>query len=430
MTALFKPIKRMLSPRENDRGRGPEDVQPAPETTLSGGVSGQQRSSNNDSMVVDNLIYSEPTPLDRVAPHRNSGTGADDPPLPPRSPSSVAKHADEHETYYQAPVDTLGRSSIDQQLLRSSTRERAQERERRIMDIHEKTLNQKAQQGAGANPIFQQVVSGHRRTKSGGHLIDNAEYSTPWDVQEEHHRRSSGAPQKPSRRHKPSKPIPGTPNDGSDNIIPVSPTPILSSSHERSQSASPIPPHSPILSAPEPEYDDPWDVKNRKINQVIPSQHGRHHGHSLHERRSPPPSQLASEHRPHTRQSLSSRVDHSRSHLEEVRPTRAMSDHNHHHRSTGLIETTTDPFRGRTATDIIHGHSISHSNPSSPRTSSVSMPTHPIQKRPLPVEPGTSGTASTTAGVVSSPLSSSNTPRADTSPSTWFDSNLALEEQP
>ena len=384
-----------------------------------------------DSIVVDNVIYSEPTPLDRMAPR--GGGGGEDPPLPPRPSSAQQANSNEKETYYQAPVDTLGRGmelqiQHQQQQRSLSARGREWELEKKRMNMHEKTLSQK-QHLQGAAVPFDEGGSGsgggggHRRTRSGGHVIDNEEYSTPWDVQEEQQRRSSGLPLKPPRAKKPGagKGIPATPNDGSDNFIPLSPPAVLSTSQDRSKSASPIPPRSPIPSATESEYDDPWDVKNRKISKVIPSQHSRHHTHSVHDRRSPPPSQLAGGQR--ARQSVGSRIEHSRQ-SEEFRPARAKSERNHHH-SAGMVDTT-DPFRPRTSTDV-HCPILSVSNPNSPRTSSVSMPTstHPIQRRPLPEEPG--GGSGTSSGP---PTPATNPIRRETSPSSvWFDSQLALEEQ-
>ena len=381
-----------------------------------------------DSIVVENVIYSEPTPLDRM-PLRGGG-GGEDPPLPPRPPSAQHANSNEAETYYQAPVDTLGRGAElqiqhqqQQRLSSAREREREQTREKKRMDMHEKTLSQKQQLQGAAVPFDDGGCGGgHRRTQSGGHVIDNEEYSTPWDVQEESQRRSSGLPLKPPRVKKPGagKGIPATPSDGSDNLIPLSPPAVLSTFQDRSKSASPIPPRSPIPSATESEYDDPWDVKNRKISKVIPSQHGRHHAHSVHDRRSPPPSQLAGGQR--ARQSVGSRIEHSRQ-SEEFRPARAKSERNHH--SAGMIDTT-DPFRPRTSTDVL-SPILGVSNPNPPRTSSVSIPTsaHPIQRRPLPEEPG--GGSGTGSGP---PTPATNPIRRETSPSSvWFDSQLALEEQ-
>ena len=407
----------MLSPREAERSRGHEVTPPDTPVSASASSGGRPSTGDLDSVVVDNAIYSEPTPLDRAEPHRGHRiSSGEDPPLPPRPHSGGGGGADETETYYQAPVDTLGRGAALETQRTSSTREReraAMERERRQMEMHERTLNQI--QGASAFPVHRMSGGlGHRRTRSGGHLIDNEEYSTPWDVQGEQRRRGSGQPPKPARLR---RPIPATPSDGSDNIIPLSPTPILSSSHERSQSASPVPPRSPVQPSGDAEYDDPWDVRNRNISQVIPS---RHHTHSLHDRRSPPMG--GGEHRPQPpmRQSLGSRTDHSRPHLEEVRPSRSMSDRNHQ-RSSGTE--VADPFRPRTITEV-HPHSLSHSNPGSPRTSSMCAPTHPIQRRPLPEEPGGGPSSSSS---VSAPSSAANSTRVE--PSALFDSNLALEEQ-
>ncbi|CAI8034849.1 hypothetical protein GBAR_LOCUS19584 [Geodia barretti] len=394
--ALFRPIRRMLSPRE---GRGHEET--APDTPV---ASSRARLSTGDSeSVVENAIYSEPTPLDRVEPQRHSHhriSGGEDPPLPPRPLSGggaggAQQNSEEHETYYQAPVDTLGRGvGLDpqaamQQQRMTSIREReraAAERERRRMNMHERTLNQI--QGAGGYPVHLQGRVGglgHRRTRSGGHIIDNEEYSTPWDVQGEQRRRASGHnPPKPARNR---RPIPATPNDGSDNSV------------------SPVPPRSPVQVSGDAEYDDPWDVRNRNISQVIPSQ--RHHTHSsLHERRSPP---SAGDHRPPMRQSVGSRTtEHSRPHLEEVRPSRSLSDWNH---PRGVPTEPPEQFRPRTITDVHPPHSLSHSNPSSPRTSSMCAPTHPIQRRPLPEEPPGGGT-----GAATTPTSCLHLPRSPTLP--------------
>lgn len=431
--SLLKPIRRILSPRETDRGRGHEDTPPDTPISASALSGGRPSIGGDTESVVENVIYSEPTPLDQHQRHSHRRiSGGDDPPLPPRplsgGGSGGVQNSDENETYYQAPVDTLGRGRglTDQQQTAmqqrmASTREReraAQERERRQMDMHERTLNQI--QGAGVHPVHLQGRvggPGHRRTRSGGHLIDNDEYSTPWDVQGEQRRRASGHnPPKPARANR--RPIPATPSDGND-IIPLSPTTILSG-HERSQSASPVPPRSPTVQASgDAEYDDPWDVRNRNISQVIPSQ--RHHTHSaLHDRRSPP-----SDHRPAMRQSVGSRTEHSRPHLDEVRPSRSLSDRNHLRGGGGGGVSPMEPpdqFRPRTITDI-HPHSLSHSNPSSPRTSSMCAPTHPIQRRPLPEEPPGGGATSS----VSAPPSVSTSTRGE--PSILFDSHLALEEQ-
>ena len=440
--ALFRPIRRILSPRETDRGRGHED--PPTDTPVAAGVStGARLSVGGDSeSVVENAIYSEPTPLDRVEHQRHSHhriSGGEDPPLPPRPLScggGGAQNAEEHETYYQAPVDTLGRSAgleLHQQVMQqqqqrvASARERekaAKERERRQLNMHERTLNQIQGAGPGSGggyPVHLQGRGGgmgHRRTRSGGHLIDNEEYSTPWEVQGEQRRRASGHnPPKPARV---KRPIPATPSDGSDNIIPLSPTPILSG-HERSQSASPVPPRSPVQPPQgDAEYDDPWDVRNRNISQVIPSQ--RHHTHTSHHDRHSPPS--SGDHRPSMRQTVGSRpTEHSRPHLEEVRPSRSFSDRNH---MRGGLTEPPEPFRQRTITDV----HLSPSNPSSPRTSSMGAATHPIQRRPLPEEPPpSSGGGTSSASSVSAPPSVSNSTRGSGEPSILFDSNLALEEQ-
>lgn len=387
MTALFR---RMLSPRDRGRQSVPEELSQEVPSPL---VSGHHGQKNNDpsTIKVDNAIYSEPSPLDNVPPR-----GEDPSSLLPSSANS-----DENDTYYSAPVDTLARDPHLQHQQRSTRdRERAEAQERRHLDVHERTLNQMHAIGPTSRGVGGGVM-GHRRTRSGGHIIDNDEYSTPWNAaQAEEQRRRQSAP--PRKHHHSKRGIPATPNDGIDDIIPVSPPPILSASQDRSQSASPIPlPQNPAISAADAEYDDPWDVKNRNISQAIP---GRHHAHSVHERRpSTPP---LSNHR--LRTSVGSRVDHHRHILaEETRLSRTASDKNPR---SGAIEIG-DPFRSRAITEL-HPHSLSVSNPSSPRPNSVSAPVNPIQRRPLPDEP------------------SPNPVRREPSPvSTWFDNKLALEEQ-
>lgn len=382
MTALFR---RMLSPR--DRGRQSDELSQDLPSPLAHG----HKNSDTSTIKVDNAIYSEPTQLDSVSPR---GTGGED----PHSPFPPSANSDDNDTYYSAPVDTLARDPHLQQLSSKRDRERVQAQERRHLEVHERTLNQmhaiipsRSASGGGGSAI------GHRRTRSGGHIIDNDEYSTPWNAAQEEQKRRQSAP--PRKHHHSRRGIPATPNDGIDDIIPVSPPPILSAAHERSQSASPIPqPQSPVVSGADAEYDDPWDVKNRNISQAIP---GRHHAHSVHERRPSTPPLI--NHR--SRQSVGSRVDHSRHILtEESRSSRAGS------------EKILDQFRPRTITDL-QSHSLSVATPSSPRTNSVSTPVHPIQRRPLPEEPGSLPTPT-------------NPIRRELSPApAWFDCKLALEEQ-
>lgn len=381
MTALFR---RMLSPR--DRNRHEELSQEVPSPLVPSHLG--QKNSDANTIKVDNAIYSEPSPLDNVPPR-----GED-----PNSPLPPSANSDENDTYYSAPADTLSRDPhLLHQQRSTRDRERAQAQERRHLEVHERTLNQMHAIGPASGGVGGAVI-GHRRTRSGGHIIDNDEYSTPWNAaQAEEHRRRQSAP--PRKHHLSKRGIPATPNDGTDDIIPVSPPPILSASQDRSQSASPIPlPPSHVTSAADAEYDDPWDVKNRNISQAIP---GRHHAHSVHERRpSTPP---LTNHR--LRTSVGSRVDHHRHILaEETRLSRTSSDKNPR---SGAIELG-DPFRSRAITDL----HLSVSTPNSPRPNSVSTPVNPIQRRPLPDEPP------------SNPL------RREPSPvSTWFDSKLALEEQ-
>ena len=470
MTTFFK---RILSPREH-RGerRNSEDLHdrslstslsqghlptvPSPPissaSTAPGGPQRQHRrhqSNEGDSIVVDNVIYSEPTPLDRVprAPGQGGGGNVegqpDNPPLPPRPvsvghPHQIADRRDEE--FYVAPVDTIStRITVAPSVAAS------RERDRRIMRMHDLTMSQKARQGMQVHvqnvrvqqhsPSASPSVGGHRRTRSIGQVIDNSEYSTPWNVVEEQ-MRSAGPPR--GKRVSAGRVIPSTPGDESDRIIPVSPPPILGS-RERSQSSSPIP---PLPSEPPPhspgeggggdaEYDDPWDVRFKRINQNLHEHHSHHQ-----ERPSPPqsggglvrkssPVDQRPPKPPHTKSSANTERAHRFSPPEQ-QLTRAHSDRPHHRGGGGgggggeVGDHSSDwskgfgaPFRHRATTEL---HPSSGPGPVPPRTGSVSIP---IQQRPLPQAP-----------VDNRETAPPPVTREDSPPSSWFDSSLALEEQP
>lgn len=471
MTTFFK---RILSPREREhRGerRNSEDLHdrslstslsqghlptvPSPpissSSTTPGGPQRQHhRHQSNEGDNIVNVIYSEPTPLDRVP--RAPGLGGagngegqlDNPPLPPRPVSVGHPHqlADRREEeFYVAPVDTIRSVTAVPPSVAAS-----RERDRKIMRMHDLTMSQKARQGMQVHvqnvrvqqhsPCASPNIGEHRRTRSIGQVIDNSEYSTPWNVVEEQMR--SALPPR-GKKVSAGRVFPSTPGDESDRIIPVSPPPILG--RDRSQSSSPIP---PLPSEPPPhspgegvgggggdaEYDDPWDVRFRRINQNLPE----HHGHPHQERPSPPQSgggglvrksSPVGDQRPpkppHTTKYSANTERIHRFSPPEERLTRAYSDKPRGGGGGGeggdhgsdWSKGPGGPFRHRATTEL---HPSSGPGPVPPRTGSVSIP---IQQRPLPQAPVDN--RETVPPLVT---------REDSPPSGWFDSSLALEEQP
>ena len=471
MTTFFK---RILSPREprTERRNSADLHDHSLSTSLSqghlpsvpsnpiittsssaSGPQGQRRhgrpaSTEGDSVVVENVIYSEPTPLDRVP--RSSGNGdrsPDQPPLPPRPVSVAHPHhlVEREEEFYTSPVVPAAVA--------------ARERDRRIMRMHDLTMSQKARQGMQVRGPQQSCSattanSGHRRTRSIGQVIDNSEYSTPWNLVEEQMRAAGPPPVKSIHKTSVGRVYPSASGEESDKIIPVSSPPPILGSHDRcrSHSASPTPHFSVDQRSQSPadivmreaEYDDPWDVRFRNISHNLQDSHT----HSSHDRPSSPHSSTnllrksppappitpsasvgsvgVSDSRPpkpphsalHTDRlcHLSPEEHGNRAHPDKVSQRAGGSN-------TGGVGGSSESgsrnfggqFRLRSTTELHGPGGVSSSSGGMPsRTSSVSIP---IQQRPLPQAPmdGREGGLSLS--------------REDSPPSGWFDSNLPLEEQ-
>ena len=391
---------------------------------------GRPASTEGDSVVVENVIYSEPTPLDRVP--RSSGNGdrsPDQPPLPPR-PISVAhpphQMGDREEEFYTSPVVPAAVA--------------ARERDRRIMRMHDLTMSQKARQGMhvrGPQPSSSvtSVSSGHRRTRSIGQVIDNSEYSTPWNLVEEQMKAAGPPPVKSSHKTSVGRVYPSISGEESDKIIPVSsPPPILGSRDRcRSHSASPTPrsssdhrSQSPAdMAEREAEYDDPWDVRFRNISHNLQDSH-THSTHSSHDRPSSPHSNsnVAPFPSSHSAGSVCGgdsrppKPPHTALHTDRLRHLSPEEHGNRAHPGGGSESGGRNyggQFRLRSTTELHGTAGVPGGLGSMPsRTSSVSIP---IQQRPLPQAP------------MDGRESGLSISREDSPPSGWFDSNLPLEEQ-
>lgn len=250
MSTLFRRIR---SPREHKER---EEHQP-PNRSFSTGQLPAQGHRRHRSDDIKNINYTDPNGVS------NSHGQDENPPLPPRNmhrPASVGNAhqlkkqvSSDEDPYYVAPADTIGRKA-GLSVLPPPTAS-----ERKVMEMHERTQSQK--------------VVGHRRTGSYGHVIDNSEYSTPWNLlQEQRGKEQKDKPPKPPRsrdRTPPNRPIIySQPSDGSDDLIPVQSPPPPSLALDRSLTNSPC---SPV--DPSGDYDEPWDRKYPDLRMAVRRQH-------------------------------------------------------------------------------------------------------------------------------------------------------------
>ncbi len=312
---MSKMFRRIRSPREKDDKPSEKDAAGASRTYSQSGhlqshVNHRRHKSDEVQTVqtVQNAIYSEPVVSSSVGANGRGTGGAalldEGPPLPPRNrPASIGnanqlrkQMSADDDSYYVAPVDTLrNRRGVVNPAVVGDRGAVLTRSERKQMQIHEMTQSQKQ-------------VHGHRRTGSFGHVIDNSEYSTPWNVlqeqkeiaREREKRQKAAAvpaettplepevqaeekqqpspvavttqkppdkPQRVSNRTKRAVIQQSLQNHDTDVIIPVhSPSPVLGSHESRSQNSSPTSP--PVSDNPpgspqeaEGDYDEPWDRK-------------------------------------------------------------------------------------------------------------------------------------------------------------------------
>ena len=264
MSTLFRRIR---SPREH---REKEEHAPPNRSFSTGQIQlpGHRRHKSDE---IRNIVYTDPNGVSNS--HGPDSPREENPPLPPRNlhgyrPASVGhahqfkkQPSSDEDPYYVAPADTIGRKA-GLSALQGPTPTVS---EQRVIEMHQRTQSQKAVS-----------VLGHRRTGSFGHVIDNSEYSTPWNLlQQQRDKENSAAtasskvPPKPPRsrdRTPPKRPIiHSQPSDGSDDQIPVhSPPPPL----DRSLTNSPCSPTNPS-----DDYDEPWDKKYPDLRRAVRRQH-------------------------------------------------------------------------------------------------------------------------------------------------------------
>ena len=261
MSTLFRRIR---SPREHSH-REREEHQPPNRSFSTGQLPGHRRHKSDD---IKNINYTDPNGVS------NSHGQDENPPLPPRNmlprPASVG-HAhqlkkqvsSDEDPYYVAPADTIGRKAG----LSVLPGPPPTASERKVMEMHERTQSQKV---------------GHRRTGSYGHVIDNSEYSTPWNLLQQQREKeqkenatpsSTKVPPKPPRtrdRTPPNRPmIHSQPSDGSDDLIPIQSPPPPPLVLDRSLTNSPCSP----TGDPSGDYDEPWDKKYPDLRMAVRRQH-------------------------------------------------------------------------------------------------------------------------------------------------------------
>ena len=275
---MSKMLRRIRSPREAREKEGKEH--PAPNRSFSAGhLLFSHRRHKSDE--IQNVIYSEPNVLTNShgGPHNvMSQQLEDNPPLPPRNrPASVghphplkSQNSTDEDPYYVAPVDTLRKGIVNPAILSQGAEKvpGPTRSERKQMQLHEMTLSQKH-------------VLGHRRTGSFGHVIDNSDYTVPWNLLQKEKQKAAAKhegdtgtsvkpPPKPQRSSDRSKRvIPSMYDDGHDNIIDLSPSPPQLTQDVRSHSNSPSSPTqigttaeaTSSHSEKEDDYDEPWDKK-------------------------------------------------------------------------------------------------------------------------------------------------------------------------
>ncbi len=322
---MSKMFRRIRSPRETrDQKEEKEKSAGANRSYSVGALHANHRRHKSDevnsvqTISAQNAIYSEPVVASGNGANGHGASALVDdyegPPLPPRNvlnrPASIGHahqlrkqmSADE-DPYYVAPVDTLrNRKGITNPAVLGDKGAVPTKSERRQMHLHEMTLSQKQ--------VF------HTRTGSFDHVIDNSEYSTPWNLiqqekekvkerekllaaiaaaekhpqeaeKDEKDKGNAAAaaslkpppkPQRSSDRTKRTVIQQTLQNHDNDTIIPVhSPSPVPPPQDARSHSSSPTPP--PVADNPdtqlekEDDYDEPWDKKKfpRGIQKISKS---------------------------------------------------------------------------------------------------------------------------------------------------------------
>lgn len=282
-------FRRICSPLEKSSAKHEEKDKHRSSSTSAAPVAakqqsnGHKRSGSDDVLRIENTAYGDPNILNSIpAPgttHRSQSASASpgeilNPPLPPRNPPKQPSKMNDESPVYVAPADTLqrgGNNAISSTILMGNYSRTdpisgpPSKNERKVMEMHQLTMVQKQRQEQG-QPAQQQ-----QRVQS---VIDNSEYSTPYNLLQQQQKASRGRNSiggAPSRQRR--VPQVGMTEEG-DQIIPV-----LSPPPDRSQTTSPSSPLSTPSSEHEEggggsgisagggdsDYDVPWDRKFKDL---------------------------------------------------------------------------------------------------------------------------------------------------------------------
>lgn len=279
-------LRRILSPKPKAQGGQFVDTKPRSQSSSSIHFNGHLEEGEE----VKNLSYGDPDTFH--APARSQSmvttpTREMNPPLPPRNlrPPSFSNMESESSVYV-APADTLRNRPLANSSPHPSAASSAAgsnetssatvdpeaqptRSERKVMQMHQLTMNQRRGQGGVATPVTATTPSnGHRRSGSIGTVTEKSDYSVPFDLRTEPPR-SVRPPLKPPRVAPPTR------HESSDCIIPINPPSSTSPQppSDRSDTNSPSSPMSNQSSEHEqPRQDDgdyavPWD-RNKLFQNI------------------------------------------------------------------------------------------------------------------------------------------------------------------
>lgn len=279
---IRSPLEHRNTSKHDDKHRSSStSVLPMQQTN------GHKRSGSDDVLRIENTAYGNPDILNSTS---STGSGINpsprsqstivspgdvlNPPLPPRNPPRQPTKMNDESPVYVTPADTLqrGNNSISAAILSSNyTRTEPSgappsKSEKKIMEMHQLTMCQKQRQDQGQS-TGQRVQS----------VIDNSEYSTPFNlIQQQKAKSGRNSVSGGSGRTRRVAQV-GVVEDG-DQIIPV-----LSPPPDRSQTTSPSSPLSTPSSEHEEsggggggerggstgggdsDYDIPWDKKFKDL---------------------------------------------------------------------------------------------------------------------------------------------------------------------
>lgn len=281
-------LRRILSPRQPQENKSSTsrvgqfvDTKPRSQSSSAiqfNGLLGLRGSEEGEE--ITNSSYGDPDhfqPPVRTQSMVATPTRDMNPPLPPRNlrpPLSYMGEEESESSVYVTPADTLRKlanppSANSQSSAAADPEALPTKSERRVMQLHQLTINQKrGQVGAVTSPVpAVKPSNGHQQTGSNGNVTEDSEYSVPFNLVQANENRTRPPPVKPPR-------VIGKPHDECI-IIPINP-PSLSPQplSDRSDTNSPSSPMS-NQSSPPPRQDEggsdyaiPWD--RNKIFQNIP----------------------------------------------------------------------------------------------------------------------------------------------------------------